>query len=385
MSSRIAVAITALAAVALVAVAPPPRAVAGVTNPDISVIGQPFLRWTDDPLDPSRKRPTLHAGEVEMVFDAYLNPYAKGYIVPSLTEDGLELEEGYFTLLRGLPLGAQLKGGKYRVPFGKLNAQHPHALPFADRPRVLASYLPGEESFNDVGVALSTRVPAPGSFSLTAEADWLQGDAFRLDRAPAASPDDPLALDPENGDRTEEARPGVFAQLSGFGQLGDRSGYEVNVSATGGTNNVAAGARTRVYGAAGKTKLWTRDNAYLLVQGELLKLDRDEAAWDSTLGYATSNVRPLGGYVYADYNFNPKYNAGVLYERFQQPTADRTVDQSFGAFVGLALMEETTSFRLDWNRFVPGTPPGAPDDPARVNTITLRVIFSMGPHKAHQF
>jgi hypothetical protein len=379
--ATLAAALLAAAAAALV----PARARAGVVNPDISVIGQPFARWSDDPADISRKRVTLHPGELELVYDAYLNPYAKGFVATSLGDDGLELEEGYFTLVRGLPAGLQLKGGKYRVPFGKLNAQHPHAVPFAERPRVLAAYLPGDESFDDTGVALSARLPAPGTFSLTAEADWLAGDPFRLARAPSGDANDPLALDPDAGDRAAESRPGVFGQLSGFGQLGERSGYEVNVSAAGGTNNVAASARTRVWGAAAKLKLWTRENAYLLVQGEFLKLARDVAAWDPAIGYTTGTVRPAGGYAYADYNLSPRVNAGVSYERFQEPSAERVVDQAVGAFVGYALLEETTAFRIDWNRFLPGTPSGATADPARVNTVTLRVVYSMGPHKAHQF
>jgi hypothetical protein len=100
------------------------RARGGVVNPDISVLGQPFLRWTDDPLDHSPRRVRIDQGEVEMVFDSYLNPYAKGYFVTSLTTGGLDLEEGYFTVLRGLPADLQLKGGKYRVNFGKLNPMH---------------------------------------------------------------------------------------------------------------------------------------------------------------------------------------------------------------------------------------------------------------------
>jgi hypothetical protein len=48
-------------------------------------------------------------------------------------------------------------------------------------------------------------------------------------------------------------------------------------------------------------------------------------------------------------------------------------------------MEETTVFRLDWDHFQPGTPEGEADAPDAVNTVTLRIIFSMGPHKAHQF
>jgi hypothetical protein len=359
---------------------------AGVVNPDISVLGQPFMGWTDDASDPSSKRATLHQGEVEMVFDAYLNPYAKGLFIAALGDEGLELEEGYFTLVRGLPAGLQLKGGKYRVGFGKLNPMHPHAVPFAGRPRVLSSYLPGEESLDEIGVSLSGRIPTPGTFSLTAAGDWLQGDTFRIPREGATAGNDPLVLDPEAGDRAEEARPAFAGTLSGFGMLGERSGYELSVSATGGTNNVAAGTRTLVYDAAGKLKLWTAANSYLVVQGELLRLDREDAAWDGTAGaYTSTRVKPMGGYAYADYNFSPRFDAGMLYERFQQPDDPEVHDQSVGAFIGYSLMEETTSFRLDWNHFVPGTPTGLASAPPAVNTLTLRAIFSMGPHKAHQF
>jgi hypothetical protein len=120
MIRRILTAATALVLVAL----GPAASHAGVVNPDISVLGQPFMRWTDDRADSSPKRIRLDQGEVEMVFDSYLNPYARGTFVTSLGTDGLDLEEGYFTLVRGLPAGLQLKGGKYRVNFGKLNPMH---------------------------------------------------------------------------------------------------------------------------------------------------------------------------------------------------------------------------------------------------------------------
>ena len=370
----------------LAAVLGPAAASAGVVNPDISVLGQPFMRWTSDASDPSPKRVTFDPGEVEMVYDSYLNPYAKGTFVTSLASEGLSLEEGYFTLFRGLPGGLALKGGKYRVGFGKLNQMHPHAVPFADRPHVLAAYLPGEESFNETGVSLSERVPLPGTFSLTASGDWLQGDTFRIPRAPSGSANDPLEADPQGGDRAAEARPALVGALSGFGSIGDRSGYEVGFYATGGTNNVSAAARTTIYDAAGKLKLWTSANSYLLVQAELLRLDREDAGWDSlAAAYTKTSVRPLGGYLYADYNLSPRYDAGLSYERYQQPTPERTWDQSVGAFAGLALMEETTSFRLEWNRFMPGTPAGAISSLKSEDTVTLRVIYSMGPHKVHPF
>ena len=367
----------------LLAAAATPAA-AGVTNPDISVVGQPFILWNDDPSDPTHKRPTLNLGEVEGIFDAYLNPYAKGTFVLSIADGGVEVEEGYFQLLRGLPGGLAVKGGKYRAGFGKMNPQHPHAVPFAERFRVLG-YLPGDEALNEVGVSLSERIPMPGDFSLTASGDWLQGDSYRIERASSGDPSDPLETNPE-ADRVAEPRPAVLGRLAGFGQIGDRSGYELGFSATQGTNNVAAGARTRVVGGDAKLKLWTGASSYLIVQGEVLHLDRDVAAWDPTdVAYAVAKSKATGGYLYADYNFKIRYNVGAGFERFEDPTPDQTLNTAFKVFAGYSLLEETTVFRLDWDHFSPGTPTGVTEAPPDVNTVTMRVIFSMGPHKAHQF
>lgn len=358
---------------------------AGPVNPNISIVGQPFSRWTDDEGDPSRDRATLDAGETEIVFDDYLNPYARGFFTIALGEEGAEVEEAYFNLLRGLPGGLALKGGKYRVGFGKLNPIHPHAYPFAERFRVLGAYLPGDEALNETGLQLSGRLPTAGDWAITASADWLQGNSFRIERESSGAPNDPLDVDPA-GDLADESRPAVLGHISAFGPIGDRSGIELGVSALQGTNNVAAETRTQVLGGDVKLKLWTSANAYLLVQGEMLSLDREDAGWDEVAAaYTSTSVKPSGAYVYADYNFNVRYNVGGSFESFEQPAADKTRDSAVGLFAGLALLEETTAFRIDWSHFMPGTPEGAPEDPAAVNSVTLRVIYSMGPHKAHQF
>jgi hypothetical protein len=362
---------------------------AGVVNPDISVVGQPSLRLTDDKEDQNSKRVRLDAGETEFVFDSYLNPYARGNLILALGTDGIALEEGYFTILRGLPGGLNLKGGKYRVGFGMLNSAHPHANPFAEPFRVLHTYLPGEESFNETGISLSERIPMPGDFSLTASVDVLQGDSFHRAReadSAAVAAGDPLSDYTSGPDRSGETRLAVLGRLSGFTMVGERSGIEFGVSVTEGTNNVAARARTRVCGADVKAKLWNSPSSYLVLQCEALKLDRQDASWDAaTARYAKVSVSPFGGYAFADYNFSTRYNLGASYERFQTDNAGKSWNQAVGLFAGFALMEETTAFRADWSRFVPGTPSGAVRSPSAVNRFTLRVIYSMGPHKAHQF
>lgn len=362
-----------------------PSAYAGVINPDISVIGQPFISWTDDANSLARRRPVFGAGETEFVFDSALNPYARGFFVVSLASGQVELEEGYFTLLRGLPGDITIKGGKYRAGFGKLNPAHPHTYPFAERFGVQQAYLPGDESFNETGLDVSWRVPLPGAWSVTANADVLQGDSFRMKREASVAANDPL-LGNDEGDHTSEPRAAWLCRLAAFAPVGDRSGLELGVSATQGTNNVAAAARTLVAGGDVKVKLWTSASAYLLVQGEFLQLARDDARWDEpAAGYVLSKTKASGGYVFADYNWAQRYNVGASFERYEQPSLGGDNNSAVGLFAGLALMEETTAFRVDYRRLQPGRALFAAADPEAVNQFTMRVIFSMGPHKAHQF
>jgi hypothetical protein len=373
------------ACAAMVLVLTPATGAHAQGNPDISLIGQPFVSWTDDPASAARKRPVFDVGEIEVVFDAALNPYARGFVTLSFADGEAGVEEGYFSLLRVLPGGLALKGGKYRVGFGKFNLLHPHQVPFAERFDVLAAYLPGEESFNETGLDLSYRLPLPTSWSVTASGDVLQGDSFRVPREPSAAPDDPLVLDPEAGDRASEPRAAWVGRLAAFAPVGDRSGVELGVSATQGTNNVAAAARTLVLGGDVKAKLWTGPNAYLLVQAEYLALDRDDAGWDEpSAGYTLAGFKGSGGYLYADFNWDRRYNVGASAETFEDPSVSGERRSSFGLFAGLALMEETTAFRIDWRRIRPAGAPGSPD-PEAIQQLTLRAIFSMGPHKAHQF
>ncbi|HTW92131.1 MAG TPA: hypothetical protein VMH22_10530 [bacterium] len=333
---------------------------AGVVNPDISVIGQMRTFMTDDPADSNRNRIQMSLDETEAEFDAALNPFAHGTVILSVLDGGIDVEEAYLQIPHSLPLGLALKAGKYRVGFGKLNPAHPHTYPFIDRFRVLAAYLPGEESFDETGVQLSYRLPMPGDLSSTLSGDLLQGSTFHPQEASLS-------------------RPAWLGRWENFFMLGDESSMEMGLSATQGVNDVALDAKTSIFGADAKAKLWLTPLNVLVLQAEGLLLDKGFATLDSATGAVSrTTLLPFGGYAFADYTWKKKYDAGVKYERFQRPVAGKPWDQSIGLFAGFGLMEETTLFRFAWDRFFPG---GAKS----YNTYTVQILFSMGPHKAHQF
>ncbi len=108
----------------------------------------------------------------EMTFFAPVDPYFNLYATIPITESGVELEEAYF-VTTFLPAGLQLKGGKFKSGFGRLNALHPHAWDFADAPLAYRAFL-GEEGLGEKGVQLTYLPRLPVYVVLGIEA--LQGD-----------------------------------------------------------------------------------------------------------------------------------------------------------------------------------------------------------------
>lgn len=330
-------------------------AVGGTSNPDISAIGQLVANRTDDASSDHCGSTVLSLGETELVLDSYLNPYARGFFVFSIGDDGLETEEAYITIFKGLPGGVALKGGKYRLGFGKLNPAHPHTYPFIEPPRVIAAMLPGEDGFNDVAAEVSVLLPTPGSWASILSADAIGGSTFHPDET--------------------ASKPGWVARWSNSFLAAGDTPVEIGVSAAGGTTDVQRAMRTFVVGADAKTKLALASQTQLILQAEYLVNDGRVLA-DSSSGRAVTETR-RGFYAFADMRYRQRYEAGVIYDRFE-PRGGGAEEEAIKCFLGYSLLEETTVFRLAYEAYMPG---GA----STVQTITLQALFSMGPHKAHQF
>ena len=293
----------------------------------------------------------------------------------------IELEEGYFNLAPRPAARARAQGrASTACGFGHAELGAPARAAVRGALHVLAAYLPGQEALNETGVSLSRRIPVHGRL-LAGPDGRLAARRHVPDRRAirAGDPSDPLAL----GRRRPRGRdaPGVLGRLSRLRDVGRAVGARVR-GVGDGRHEQRRGrhAHLRFYGADVKAKLWTGPRAYLVLQAEGLQLDREDAGWDPVpLATRKTAVTPMGGYVYADYNWATRYNVGASYEGFQRTTANQEWDQSVGAFAGFSLLEETTAFRADWRRI------HSRRRRRRRTNSRLRVIFSMGPHKAHQF
>lgn len=331
--------------------------IAGPVNPDISVIGQVIAKNTNDPNSQDAGKTTLELGETEIQCNAYLNPYSKGTFVFAICPvHGLHIEEAYVNLFKGLGDGIGMKAGKYRVGFGKLNAAHPHTYPFIETPRVVSSMLPGEDGFNDTGVQASYLLPFPGSWASTISFDLLKGASFH--------PDEPKSAN------------GFISRWSNSVLINDETPLEVGISAAQGINNVQWNTKTNVYGADIKTKIQFSAITKLTLQGEYFYNDADIVD-DITSGAYSKNTRS-GFYAFANLEFWQGYNGGIIYDQYNPLENKNLTNRTIKGFVGYTLLEETTVFRLTWEQFMP-------ENAQVTHTVGFQLVFSMGPHKAHQY
>jgi hypothetical protein len=142
--------------------------------------------WTSR-TESARKGFSLNYGE--LAISAAVDKYFDLFTVFHLRKDAFEIEEAYFKT-RVLPLGFQLKAGKFLSNFGRINSQHSHFWNFDDPPLVNAVFF-GKEGLNEEGVQLNWLAPLPFYLQLGVEA--LTGtNEFSFGSAPVAELPDPL-------------------------------------------------------------------------------------------------------------------------------------------------------------------------------------------------
>ena len=93
----------------------------------------------------------------ELVLSSNVDPYFSLDGVFHFTEEGVEIEEAYFTTT-ALEYSLRLRGGKMLSNFGRLNTEHHHVWDFADNSLVNEAFL-GNEGLSDMGLQLQWVAP----------------------------------------------------------------------------------------------------------------------------------------------------------------------------------------------------------------------------------
>lgn len=329
-------------------------------NPDISFIGDMRLTGLRHaPPDVGENKFVFDFHELEITAGSPLNPYARADVTLGISKGGVDIEEAFATLLRGLPLNLQVKAGQYRVDFGKINTQHTHQWSWVERPLMFQRFF-GEEGLDAAGVNVSSLVGL-GNAALTLSGNVFSGGSYW---------GDPQSLNFHN--LAESARVSIFAPLTKHANL------EFGFSGLTTRQGAAPGGRTTMGDFDLKYK-WRPDmyrSVVFVVEsmiGSRLATGAGEPPGSPT------RVTAAGLFSSLEVQFRRRYDAGAFLDYSQTPTPEKPSQTGYGVFAGFSLAEETYRLGLLLRRDQ-GSALARP-----YQTVLLQLLWSLGPHKPHQF
>jgi hypothetical protein len=342
-----------------------------LTNDELANRGIPG--FTTQGLD-QRKGFNLRAAELSIF--SPVDPYSNLYVNLPVTEDGMELEEAYI-VTTALPAGWQVKLGKFKSNFSRLDAQHPHAWDFWDIALPYRAFLGGEGLGGEKGVQV-TYLPALPVYTQFG-GEVLQGENDLL-----------FGPDAKDGPHAFS-----FFVKSSF-DTSDSSTFYVGPSVLFGktkSRNIIPGAEvagdSALYGLEAVWKWKPASREALTIQSEYLLLTQ---SGDST-DLATAVVDPLrrrqdGFYAQGIYRMN-RWGIGARYDLmdiFYNTFEQGGVQQNFRSSPHreTASLEynpsEFTRVRLQLTHDRSDTATGRTN-----NEAILQFNFGIGAHAAHSF
>lgn len=328
------------------------RATSANTNPNVSVIGDFGSFYTSK----GDKNFDAYVSGVELNFSSVIDPYARADFYPVFEgEDGelnAKIEEAYLTTLT-LPFNLQLKAGKFRQTFGRINRVHGHALPIIDLPVAFENFM--GEALIDQGFSLSWLIPNP---------HFYQELVIELTRGPDESP----IFDVSKGNI-----PLKLAHLKNFWALGDNSTLELGLSAAWGANHFD---QTSTLGGVNLTYKWKpiQYNTYKSFewQSELFLSNQD-------MGSEMDNVQAWGMYSWMQIQLGRRWFLTGMYSYSELPDDSDFSEESFSATLAW--------YATEFQKIEMGpklySDNGLFDNPSFSGLF--RWIFVIGSHGAHQY
>jgi len=319
--------------------------------------------------------------ETEVGFQEVIDPYARADIFLTFGEEGVGLEEGYVTFT-SLPAGLQLRAGKMRAAFGKVNTMHNHVLPWVDRPLVTQNLVGGEDGIDDAGISLSRILPSPKGLYVEATAQLFRGDSENVFLS------------------TRRSRVSTVGHIRAYSDINESTNLDLGFSY----------ARGHSPFADGWNQLWGTDAT---IRWKPLRRSiyqsfnaRGEFIWTRTpisffnilpspFAPTTATIKPYGYYVSGEYQFARRWFLGGRFDRSQrgqcQPTNPPTIPLCEVPVFPTALVRDTSASLLltyrpsEFSQIRGQLRRTRYGESITSNELILQLLFAIGAHGAHPF
>lgn len=317
-------------------------------NPAIAVIGN-FLGVAGK--NEIEDRPSLQMRESEISLQAVVDPFARADFFVAVTDEEVELEEGFITFT-SLPWDLLIKVGKFKAQIGKVNLLHLHLLPWVDAPLPNENLIGGEEGWNDAGLSVSRLIPMGETFSELI-LQVFRGESEGLFEAPS------------RGDVA------YLAHYRAYRDFGDDHNLELGSTWGRGHNGVAEDSETtleNLHLVYRWKPLTGKPYRQFILRSELSRSRREQEG-----GRQTSRGFFVGG----DYRLSRRWWAGARYE-FADRADDENARDKGGAVTLMFWPSEFSQIRAQGRRreYAGGV---------TADELLVQLQFSIGAHGAHPF
>ncbi|MCK9491615.1 MAG: hypothetical protein M0Q24_05960 [Sulfurimonas sp.] len=327
----------------------------------------------------------------ELVLSSSVDPFFTMDGVFHFSENGVEIEELYFTTT-ALGYGTRVKGGKFNSNFGYLNEQHHHYWDFTDMPLVYESFL-GMHGINEKGAQFQWT--APTSTYLMLGAEVLQGENEQM------FGNGEIDLTAIGGTEIEAAdAPSLFiAYAKASFDIGDTTilgglSYaqgKSRIDHMKDANAHAFSADSKIYGADLVIKHYFDSYSSLKWQSEWLMRDMDGKMYNAAKPNGVNLTKEQAGlYSQLIYAYDQNWKVGARYDTIYQndvKTAGTNQNMPTNMDKYSAMIEYSTSefarFRLQYDRN--NALYNDNDVRQKIDTLTFQVNISIGAHGAHSF
>ena len=324
-----------------------PAGASKVFNPDTSVLAN-FAGVGGR--NPASEQPPLQLSEVEVAFQADVDPYARADFFLSAGPAGLEIEEGFLTFT-ALPQHFLLKVGKMRAQFGKVNATHTHLMPTVDRPLVTENLVGGDEGISDSGFSLSKLVANPFLYvEATGEVFSGHSEVFRSQKRSDLN---------------------YVGRVRAYRDLTEGSNVDVGTSVAYGPTDLGLNMTKRLIGVDATFRYRPLRRAiYRRFQA------RTEMVWSQQV-MSAARQNAFGLYGLGEYQFARRWYVGGRYDRSQR-ALDASIRDTGGSLFLTYWPSEFSQIRGQYRRTNYG-------DGVKADEVLLQFSFAIGAHGAHVF